>query len=168
MQKRVGYGLMVPLLSVTASLVAPATPAVAQGCTEQLAQEFVAGWSHDLPKLMPLFTDNVVYEDPAVHAVVHGKEELRNFAGGWFRAFPDLSFALTSMMISGERAAIAWQVTGTQKGDLPGMPASGKTTNVPGVTLLECEGGKIKHAVDYWDMATTMRQLGFLPPPPTN
>jgi hypothetical protein len=29
-------------------------------------------------------------------------------------------------------------------------------------------GGKIKHDVDYWDMATTMRQLGFLPPPAAN
>jgi steroid delta-isomerase-like uncharacterized protein len=69
---------------------------------------------------------------------------------------------------SGDRAAVAWQVTGTQKGDMPGMPASNKAVNVAGVSLMECAGGKIKHNVDYWDMATTMRQLGFLPPPATN
>ncbi len=168
MAKQFRYVLVVPLLSIAALLTTPATSAIAQGCTEQLAQDFLAGWSHDLPKLMPLFADNVVYEDTTVHAVLHGKDELRNFAAGWFKAFPDLSFALTSTVISGDRAAVAWQVTGTQRGDMPGMPTSNKATNVAGVSLMECAGGKITHTVDYWDMATTMRQLGFLPPPNTN
>jgi steroid delta-isomerase-like uncharacterized protein len=146
-----------------AILATTATSAVAQGCTEQLAQEFLSGWSHDLPKLMPLFTDDVIYEDTTVHAVLHGKEELRGFAASWFKAFPDLSFTPTSTIISADRAAVAWRVTGTQRGDMPGMPASNKTANVVGVSLMECADGKIKHNVDYWDMATTMRQLGFLP-----
>ena len=48
------------------------------------------------------------------------------------------------------------------------MPTPNKAVNVVGVSLMEYAGGKIKHNVDYWDMATTMRQLGFLPPPATN
>jgi steroid delta-isomerase-like uncharacterized protein len=168
MAKQVKYVLVVPLLSVAALLTTPATSAIAQGCTEQLAQDFLAGWSHDLPKLTPLFADNVVYEDTAVHAVLHGQDELRNFAAGWFKAFPDLSFTLTSTVVSGGRAAVAWQVVGTQRGDMPGMPASNKAVNQAGVSLMECTGGKITHLTDYYDMATTMRQLGFLPPPPTN
>ena len=113
---------------------------------------------------MPLFTDDVVYEDTTVHALLHGKNELQGFAEGWFETFPDLSFTSTAMFISGDRGAVAWQVTGTQKDHMPGMPASNKTANLAGVSLMECAGGKIKHNVDYWDMATTMRQLGFLPP----
>ncbi len=166
MAKQVRY--VVPCLSIAALLMTPATPAIAQGWTEQLAKDFLAGWSHDLPKLIPLFADNVVYEDTTVHAVLHGKDKLRDFAAGWFKAFPDLNFALTSTLISGDRAAVAWQVTGTQRGDMPGMPASNKAANVAGVSLMECTDGKITHTVDYWDMATTMRQLGFLPPPNTN
>ncbi len=168
MAKQVRSVLVVPLLSIAALLTTPATSAIAEGCTDRLAQDFLAGWSHDLPKLMPLFADNVVYEDTAVHTVLHGKDELRGFAASWFKAFPDLSFALTSTVIAGDRAAVAWQVTGTQRGDMPGMPASNKAANVAGVSLMECADGKIIHNVDYWDMATTMRQLGFLPPPNTN
>jgi steroid delta-isomerase-like uncharacterized protein len=145
-------------------LTTTATSAVAQGCTEQLARDFLSGWSHDVPKLIPLFTDDVTYEDTTVHAVLHGKEELRGFATSWFKAFPDLSFTPTSTIISADRAAIAWRGTGTQRGDMPGMPASNKTANVVGVSLLECADGKIKHTVDYYDMATIMRQLGFLDP----
>ena len=141
MKMRVECGLVVSLLTAAAVLTTPIKSAIAQDCTEQLAKDFLAGWSHDLPKLMRLFTDNVVYEDTTVHAVFHGKDELRGFAEGWFKAMPDISFAFTSSVISGDRAAVAWQVTGTQKGDLPGMPASNKAVNVAGVSLMECAGG---------------------------
>jgi steroid delta-isomerase-like uncharacterized protein len=153
----------VPLVLAAGVLAATATSAAAQGCTEQLARDFVSGWSHNLPALMPLFTDDVVYEDTTVHAVAHGKEELRGFAASWFKAFPDLTFTLTSTMISADRAAIVWRGKGTQRGDMPGMPASNKVADVVGVSLIECTDGKVKHNVDYWDMATMMRQLGFLP-----
>jgi steroid delta-isomerase-like uncharacterized protein len=104
-----------------------------------------------------------MYEDKTVGAVLHGKEELRKFAEGWFMAFPDLHFTLSSTLISGNRAALEWVATGTQKGDMPGMtPASNKVASVQGVSVAECADGKIKHNADYWDMATVMKQLGFL------
>jgi steroid delta-isomerase-like uncharacterized protein len=140
-------------------------PAAAQGCTASLFQDFLSGWSGDIPKLLTTVTDDVLYEDKTVGAVLHGKEELRKFAQGWFNAFPDLHFTLNSTLISGNRAAVEWTGTGTQKGDMPGMPASNKVSSVPGVSIVECADGKIKHDADYWDMATVMKQLGFLPPP---
>jgi steroid delta-isomerase-like uncharacterized protein len=147
-------------------LATPSKPAAAQGCTGSLFQDFISGWSGDIPKLLTTVTDDVVYEDKTVGAVLHGKEELRKFAEGWFKAFPDLHFTLTSTLISGNRAALEWVGTGTQKGDMPGMaPASNKVSSVPGVSIAECADGKIKHNADYWDMATVMKQLGLLPPP---
>jgi ketosteroid isomerase-like protein len=95
------YGVIAAAISAATLLTPPATSAVAQGCSEQLAQDFLAGWTHDLPKLLSIFTDDAVYEDTAVHAVLHGKNELQAFAEGWFKAFPDLGFTLTSTIISG-------------------------------------------------------------------
>jgi steroid delta-isomerase-like uncharacterized protein len=163
MRGRGALTAIVSLLLAIAFMATPTTSAVAQGCTEQLTGVFLSGWSHDLPNLLPIFTDDVVYEDKTVGAVLHGKEELRDFAQGWFKAFPDLKFTRTAFFISGDRAAVEWVGTGTQKGDMPGMPASNKVASVPGVSIMECSDGKIKHNVDYWDNATLMRQLGFLP-----
>jgi len=154
------------LLFLAIFLATPSKPAAAQDCTVSLFQEFLSGWSGDIPKLLTTVTDDVMYEDKTVGAVLHGKEELRKFAEGWFMAFPDLHFTLTSTLISisGNRAALEWVATGTQRGDMPGMaPASNKVASVPGVSVAECADGKIKHA-DYWDMATVMKQLGYLPP----
>jgi steroid delta-isomerase-like uncharacterized protein len=153
-----GLLLFLPIFLATLS-----KPAAAQDCTVSLFQEFLSGWSGDIPKLLTTVTEDVMYEDKTVGAVLHGKEELRKFAEGWFMAFPDLHFTLSSTLISGNRAALEWVATGTQKGDMPGMtPASNKVASVQGVSVAECADGKIKHNADYWDMATVMKQLGFL------
>jgi len=165
MKKRIACCATGLLLISAAFFAMPTTLAVAQGCTSALFQEFISGWSGDIPKLLSTVTDDVAYEDKTVGAVLHGKDELRKFAQSWFDAFPDLHFTLTSTLISGNQAALEWIGSGTQKGDMPGMPASNKVSSVPGASIVECADGKIKHDADYWDMATVMKQLGFLPPP---
>jgi predicted ester cyclase len=55
-------------------------------------------------------------------------------------------------------------MSGTQKGDFPGIPATGKRfSSVRGSSLLELEAGKIRRQSDYWDAATFMREVGGLP-----
>jgi steroid delta-isomerase-like uncharacterized protein len=54
-------------------------------------------------------------------------------------------------------------MSGTHKGDFPGMPATGKRFSIRGVTILELEAGRIRRNADYWDAASVMRQVGLLP-----
>ena len=144
----------------------PISPAGAAGCTEQLARDFLATWSHnDVSKLMIVYSDDVVLRDNAVNADIYGKKELEDFYQGWFNVMPDMSFTPVSVIIAGDQGTVEWVVSGTQKGDLPGMPATNKFAKVPGVSVLACKDGKITHEVDYWDYATVMRQLGYLSTP---
>ena len=155
------------MTGVALLLILPAS-AFAQDCSSQLIEKFMAGWSNDMSTLMTVFTDDIVYEDTTVHEVIHGKNELKKFAQDFFTAFPDVHFvsAPPAPVQSGDRAAVVWRMTGTQKGDMPGMPASNKAMDVVGVSMMQCVDGKIARNTDYWDMATMMRQLRFLPPPP--
>ncbi len=54
-------------------------------------------------------------------------------------------------------------MSGTHKGDFPGMPATGKRFSIRGVTIIELQGGKIRRNSDYWDAASMMKQVGLLP-----
>jgi steroid delta-isomerase-like uncharacterized protein len=129
----------------------------------RLIQEEASGWSRNMDQLLAVFTDDVIYEDNPLGSTFRGKEELRAFAQGFFNAFPDLKAVITSTVVSGDRAASEWRFTGTQTGDLSGMPASNKQMDLRGVSIYEFEGGKIKRKIDYWDMATMLKQLGFMP-----
>lgn len=133
---------------------------------ERLLDEWLASWSaHDIGRLQALFADVMEHEDLPVGAVNRSKDDLRAFAEGWFAVSPDIRFEPALTVVTGSRAVVEWIARGTQVGDLPGMPATGKPWEVRGVSVIELDGGKIRRCRDYWDFATVMRQLGFLPGP---
>jgi predicted ester cyclase len=49
--------------------------------------------------------------------------------------------------------------SGTQKGDFPGLPATGKRFSIRMCSYGEFENGKIKGRRDYWDLVTLRKQL---------
>jgi len=130
----------------------------------QLLNEWAAAWSsHDPDRVLALFTDDCVYEDVPFGVVIHGKEELRAFATAAFDAVPDLTFQLTNRFAAGSLAATEWAMSGTHKGDFPGLPATGKGISaLRGATVIETHGGKIRRNSDYWDAASFMKQVGLL------
>ncbi len=132
--------------------------------TERVIEDWARYWSsHELDHLLPLFTDDVVYEDVTLGQVNHGKDELRTFAEGFFAGFPDVTFELTSRFAAGSQGGAEWVMRGTHRGDMPGMPATGKQLEVRGASILEFADGKIRRCSDYWDMATFLKQLGLMP-----
>lgn len=45
---------------------------------------------------------------------------------------------------------------------LPGVPATGRTVEIPTVAIVHFEGDKVAHEHIYWDQATVLVQLGLL------
>ncbi|MCA1647264.1 MAG: ester cyclase [Chloroflexi bacterium] len=131
---------------------------------ERALDDFVRHWSsHDLDSLVSLFTDDVVYEDVALGVVNHGKNEFRTFAEEFFAGFPDVTFEVTSRFATERKGCGQWTMRGTHRGDMPGMPATNKQIDIRGVSIVEFADTKIRRCVDYWDMATFLKQLGFMP-----
>jgi len=132
----------------------------------RVLDDWAAAWSlHDTEKVLSLFTDDCVLEDVTFGVVNRGKKELRAFADGVFAGIPDFKIELTARFSTDAWAGMEWVMSGTHKGDFPGMPATGKRFSVRGVTILELQGGKIRRDSDYWDAASVMRQVGLLPKP---
>jgi len=132
----------------------------------RVLDDWATAWSfHDTEKVLSLFTDDCVLEDVTFGVVNRGKKELRAFADGVFAGIPDFKIELTARFSTDAWAGMEWVMSGTHKGDFPGMPATGKRFSVRGVTILELQGGKIRRDSDYWDAASVMRQVGLLPKP---
>jgi steroid delta-isomerase-like uncharacterized protein len=129
----------------------------------RMIQNEAAGWSRDMDQLLASYTDDVSYEDPGLNLALKGKDQVRGFAQSFFDAFPDLKAEIVSTIVSGNRAASEWRLSGTQAKDLPGIPSTNGRMDVLGASIYEFEGGKIKRKVSYWDFATALRQLGVLP-----
>lgn len=153
------------LIVVAALLIAPALAAPqkekSSGKSESaVAEQWIAAWnSHDPDKMLPLFSDDVVYEDVAFGEVSHGKTELRKFASEEFEGVPDLELKLDRADIHGNHGTIEWTFTGTDKG----VFKTGKKFSVRGVSVIDLRDGKISRNLDFYDSATLMRQVGTLP-----
>jgi steroid delta-isomerase-like uncharacterized protein len=134
------------------------------GSFPTLAQDLVDAWnSHDPDRVLALFTDDPVTEDVTFDSVSRGRDEVRQAAAGAFATFPDIHFELITAVLAAEGGAAEWTMTGTHTADLPGMPATQKAFTVRGVSVFTLVDGRIRRNRDYWDLATMMRQLGFLP-----
>jgi steroid delta-isomerase-like uncharacterized protein len=130
---------------------------------EQLIKEHWAAWStHDMDRVLALFTEDLLYEDVTMGVVNRTAAELRAFGEGFFSGFPDVTFEVRSSFANGTSGGAEWVMHGTHKGDLPGMPATGKHVDVRGASVFEFAGDKIRRCSDYWDMATFLRQLGLM------
>ena len=125
-------------------------------------EEWAEGWSsHDMKRVASVFTDDCIYEDVALGVVNRGKEELMAFGNGFIAGVPDLGLEVTSRLASGDMAAAEWRMFGTHSGDLPGMPATGKTFSLRGVSTFQLRGNNVIRCSDYWDLATFQKQLGL-------
>lgn len=135
---------------------------------DRMLDEWPTAWSSaensDPERVLALFADDCVFEDVTFSVVARGKKELGSFVIGAFAAVPDFAYRVTSRVATRQWAAIEWVMSGTQKGDFPGMPATGKRfSSVRGSSILEFDAGTIRRQSDYWDAATFMKQVGLLP-----
>jgi steroid delta-isomerase-like uncharacterized protein len=126
-------------------------------------QQFGCWSAHDMDRLLRLYTNDAVYEDVAMGVVNRGGAELRAFGEGILSGFPDVTFELRSSFASPSGGGAEWVMRGTHKGDLPGMPATGRRIEVRGASVFEFEGNKIRRCSDYFDMMTLLKQLGLMP-----
>ncbi len=130
----------------------------------QMVKDLAAAWrAHDLDKLISFYTDDCVYEDVVFDKVIHGKEELRAYFKDALDGFPDFKFDLKPVVASKDHLCMEWIMSGTQTGNRPNLPATGKSFSVRGVSVCGLKDGKIQHNSDYYDGATFLRQLGVQP-----
>ena len=130
--------------------------------TSPVADSWIAAWnSHDPAKWATYFTPDVYYEDVTVGEISRGSAEAQKFAASFFTDVPDLKLELADSSIEGNHGSIQWILSGTDKG----VFKTGKPFKVRGVSIITINNGKISRSIDYYDLATIMKQVGVLPAP---
>ena len=105
------------------------------------------------------------------HEVLPGqepdKEGTRQLFQMMIAAFPDLRFDAEDILTTGDKVVSRSRVSGTNKGEFMGMPATGKSINVQAIDIVRF--GNDGLAVEHWgvlDMMSIMQQLGAVPQGP--
>jgi steroid delta-isomerase-like uncharacterized protein len=106
----------------------------------------------------------VRYEDPLTGGLLEGVDALDQLAERLRETLPDVRIETTGTRVGdGSFGALPWLVTGTHRGDLGDLPATGKRVTVHGVHYVELRDGLICRARGFYDVYAAAQQLGILP-----
>ncbi len=108
----------------------------------------------------PDYVDHIPFPETAPN-----REGLKQSVGMFRSAFPDLSVTVEEIVAEGDKVVSRWTTKGTHKGELMGIPPTGKHASMNGITVNRIANGKIVEEWTLADMASLMQQLGVTPPP---
>ena len=120
-------------------------------------------WNGRNPGLVgELFAPNVVLETP--DGPIAGHDGVLGLLQTYQTAFPDFHDSIEALLDAGDQVILQWRFTGTHRGSLAGIPASGRKVNAgPGIAIIRVEGGKISSGQFVWDRYDLLQQMGVLP-----
>jgi steroid delta-isomerase-like uncharacterized protein len=94
-----------------------------------------------------------------------GSQALGKLVSLYRTAFPDARLTIEDQIAEGDRVVTRWTATGTHRGELFGMPATGKPVKVTGVFIDRLADGKIAESWGEFDALGMMQQVGAAPAP---
>jgi steroid delta-isomerase-like uncharacterized protein len=94
---------------------------------------------------------------------IEGLETYRQFGSQYFSAFPDLQITPEDLIAEGDQVTMRYGWRGTQKGELMGIPPTGKQVVTSGISILRVANGKIAEQWDNFDNLGMLQQLGVIP-----
>jgi steroid delta-isomerase-like uncharacterized protein len=134
--------------------------------TQALTRETEAWNAHDADRVAACYAEDAVLYDVGLPEPLRGRAAIRDSVAGYLAAFSDFHADVGEPIVSGNRAAQEWKVTGTNDGELLGIPPTGKSATTYGCGTAEFgEDGLIHRGGNYWNAAALMQQLGVLPEP---
>ncbi len=129
------------------------------------ARRIFDAWNaRDFDAFDEVIAPNSIDHDPQnPFGEVPGPEGFRRLAQMYVAAFSDQRFLVNEQIAEGDFVTTRWTGTGTNDGEMMGMPATGKSVVVAGMTISRFQDGKVVEGWASWDTLGMMQQLGVIP-----
>ena len=116
-------------------------------------------WNAKNPSLIEkLYSERCVIHTP--DGEVHGVEGSKRLYHTYTSAFPDMRFEIEEIVAENDAASAQLLFTGTHKGPLGEIPASGKFVKVANNCFFRFADGQVVRQQGVWDSLSFMRQIG--------
>jgi steroid delta-isomerase-like uncharacterized protein len=119
--------------------------------------------SHNIENILSYYSPDYEGSDVGRSEPVKGHQGLRAMLENYWKAFPDLRFAVTNTVVQGCQVVSVWRAGGTHQGPIMNIPATGRKIEVRGVSIIEVKDGLVVRGQYIWDLAGLLRALGLLP-----
>ena len=110
--------------------------------------------------------DQIVADDYVGHTPpsdIHGPEGAKQFDRMLRGAFPDIQVTVEDQVAEGDRVATRWVCRGTHEGEFQGIPPTGRTVTMNGMTIFRIANGKLVEGWNRPDLLGMLQQIGAVP-----
>ncbi len=111
--------------------------------------------------------DSLVAPDYVEHCTAPGytpdRAGLKKSFDDFIKSMPDMHSQVNFMVADSDYVTVQYTFTGTNTGEMMGMPATGKKVNIDGVDIVKFKNGK---AIGHWgynEETKMMMQMGLMP-----
>lgn len=101
------------------------------------------------------------YADHNLPAGVTPRQSIGAFRAG----FPDVEVTVEDVLAEGEKAVVRYTIRGTNTGSFFGMPPTGKSVRMSGISVYRIVGDKLVEGWVEYDQLGLLQQLGVVPSP---
>jgi steroid delta-isomerase-like uncharacterized protein len=144
-------------VTATSSPDTPAT-SVASTPTDAVVERWLRWWhTGDAAIADELYTSD--YQRHATDTGTARVDVLKGLVAAYLRAFPDLHFAVEDTLTRDDRVAVRWTATGTHRGEVLGLQATGRAVDLGGCDILRIRGDRIAESWSFYDRAALLAQL---------
>jgi steroid delta-isomerase-like uncharacterized protein len=105
------------------------------------------------------------FVDHEASTTMQGLEAFKQFVSAYLTAFPDLHFTIEEQIAEGDKTTLRYTARGTHRGDLMGIPPTGKQVTVTGIFITRWANGKAEESWLNFDALGMLQQLGVVPVP---
>jgi steroid delta-isomerase-like uncharacterized protein len=133
--------------------------------SKAVVRRFFEAWNaRDLDAFDEIYAPDAVDHDPQnPFRETRGPEGAKRAARMYHSAYSDGRFEVHEQIAEGDFVVTRWTGSGTNDGELMGMPATGKSVEVDGITIDRLADGKIAETWTCWDTLGMMQQVGAIP-----
>lgn len=144
------------------------TQSVVKGATVQkrkIVEEALASFSDPARReqYFDLYAPGIMLH--GYEGVEPGIESVRRYYTAFWAAFPDARVTAEDILETGDKVVVRFLMTGTHRGPILGLDATGKSVRLDGMTILRFEDQK---CVERWSVTDSLAlavQLGAFPGP---
>ena len=119
--------------------------------------------THDSHAAAAYFDEEAELRDVAVARPAIGPQQIAAVYARQIAAIPDSVVRVDRMVAEGDMVVVEWTLSGTHRGKLMGIPATGKPVSFKGVSMLRYRKNMVVADTRVWDLAGLLRQIGLLP-----
>ena len=113
-----------------------------------------------------LLASDYIVHDCALPEPVRGIEGFKRLRASYHDASSDIRTTINDMIAEDDKVVTRWTTRATHdKGEMMGVPPTGKQIEITRITVNLISGGKIAEDWTVWDSLGLLRQLGAVPTP---